>query len=198
MVDRLPPGPAERIDRSKALEFTFAGRGVSAFEGDSIGAALFASGVRIFTRSFKYHRPRGLLCCAGRCPNCLVSVDGAPNVRACIAPARPGMEVRHQNAWPSLERDALSAAGAFDRLLPVGFYYKTFIHPPGAWRVAAQAIRRVAGLGCIQRGGTPDGYHHEYRSTDVAVVGGGPAGMAAALAAARAGRRVVLVEEQDA
>jgi sarcosine oxidase subunit alpha len=180
------------------ITFTFDERPIEAYEGDTVAAALFAVGVRIFSRSFKYHRPRGLLCCAGRCPNCLMNVDGTPNVRTCVTPARAGMQVRHQNAWPSLDRDALSVIGRIERLLPVGFYYKTFIHPRALWPVYEHVLRNVGGIGVVQRGSRPEGYHHEYRATEVAVIGGGPAGMAAALAAAQAGCRVVLVEEQDA
>jgi sarcosine oxidase subunit alpha len=180
------------------LRFTFDGRPYSAREGDSVAAALFAGGVRVFTRSFKYHRPRGLLCCAGRCANCLVNVDGRPNVRACMTPARAGMRVRHQNAWPSLQFDLMAVADHCERWLPVGWYYKAFVRPRAAWPVAAWLIRHAAGLGVVQRGSPPADYRHEYRTTDVAVVGGGPAGLAAARAAARAGRRVTLVDEQDA
>lgn len=200
------PAPARLLDRParargrgrREVRFRFEGRQITAFEGDSVAAALYAAGVRIFTRSFKYHRPRGLLCCAGRCPNCMMNVDGAPNVRTCVTSVREGMQVRHQNAWPGLERDALSAIGSMERLLPVGFYYKTFIRPRSLWPLYERVLRKFGGLGVVQRGSRPAGYHHEYRSTDVAVVGGGPAGMAAALAAARSGCRVTLVDEQEA
>ncbi len=190
------PGHADGDGRE--ITIFFDGRPVAAREGDSVAAALYAAGTRIFTRSFKYHRPRGLLCGAGRCPNCLMNVDGAPNVRSCVTPARDGMQVRHQNAWPSLEIDALAVLGRMERLLPVGFYYKTFIHPRALWPVYERILRQVGGLGVIERGSRPEGYHHEYRSTEVAVVGGGPAGMSAALAAAGTGCRVTLVEEEEA
>ena len=98
---RLGPRDSERIDRSKAVSFTFAGWKVTGFEGDSVASAAFAAGKRVFSRSFKYHRPRGLMCCAGQCPNCLVQVDGAPGVRACTEPLREGMKVEHMNASPS-------------------------------------------------------------------------------------------------
>src|SRR5207245_1406966 len=105
---RLPPQPNERIDRSAELTFSFEGKAVSAFAGDTIGSALYAGGRRIFSRSFKYHRPRGLLCCSGGCANCLMEVDGVPNVRVCVEPARAGAQVRAQNVRGSLERDLLS------------------------------------------------------------------------------------------
>jgi sarcosine oxidase subunit alpha len=186
-----PDGPRRRIT------FRFEETVVEALEGDSIAAALFAAGRRTFSRSFKYHRPRGLLCCAGRCPNCLMNVDGEPNVRTCTTPVRENAVVRAQNAWPSLDSDALSGIGLLDRFLPVGFYYKTFIHPRSAWPVYEHFLRHVGGVGVIDPSGKPEGYHHEYRSTGVAVVGGGAAGLCAALAAARLGARVTLIETQD-
>ncbi len=196
-TDRLPSHPAQRTDRSRRLAFTFAGRPVAGFAGDTIGAALYASGVRIFSRSFKYHRPRGLLCCAGRCPNCLVNVDGVPNVRACTEPVREGMRVRSQHAWPSVERDVFAVFDRLHRLLPVGFYYKTFIHPRRLWPAYEYVLKRLAGLGEIDCPDEPPGdYEREYLFADVAVVGGGAAGMAAALEAAGAGARVVLVEAE--
>jgi sarcosine oxidase subunit alpha len=179
------------------VELHFDGRPVQAHEGDTIASALYAAGTRTFSRSFKYHRPRGLLCVAGRCPNCLVTVDGVPNVRACTEPVKQGMSVRHQNAWPSLDHDLLSIFDRLDRLMPVGFYYKMFHRPKLLWRLVQPIIRRVAGLGALDIGSVSDGrYHHQYRHTDVAVVGGGPAGMSAALAAASAGANVTLIDDQ--
>src|SRR5207248_7533448 len=107
-MSRLPQQPGERINRQNVLRFTFDGKPVEAFEGDTIASALFAAGQRTFSRSFKYHRRRGLLCCAGQCPNCLVAVDGAPGVRACTEPAREGMRVEHMNATPSLDFDLMA------------------------------------------------------------------------------------------
>ena len=178
----------------------FNGQPTAAHPGDTVASALYRAGQRIFSRSFKYHRPRGLLCGAGRCPNCLVNVDGTPNVRACTEPVRAGMQVRHQNAYPSLERDWLAVAERFDWLLPVGFYYKTFTHPT-VWRLVEPLIRRVAGLGEVadQAPAASDGapeYEHLYIHTDVAVIGGGPAGIEAAIAAAQQGRGVTLVDDQ--
>ena len=110
---RLPPQPNERIDRSAELTFSFEGKAVSAFAGDTIGSALYAAGRRVFSRSFKYHRPRGLVCCSGHCPNCMMTVDGVPNVRVCVEPVREGAKVRAQNVLGSLDRDLLSVV---DRL----------------------------------------------------------------------------------
>ncbi|MEE9198887.1 MAG: FAD-dependent oxidoreductase, partial [Dehalococcoidia bacterium] len=165
--------------------------------GDTIASALYAAGVRIFNRSFKYHRPRGLLCVSGRCPNCMMNVDGVPNVRTCVLPAAEGVRVRHQNAWPSLEHDALSILERFDRLMPVGFYYKTLIKPKATWHLAEPVIRRIAGLGRVDTSHVPEGeYEHLHLFTDVAVVGGGPAGCTAALEAAKHGLRVTLIDDQ--
>ncbi len=156
-----------------------------------------AAGVSVFSRGFKYHRPRGLLCVAGRCPNCLVTVDDVPNVRACTEQVRPGMKVSHQNAWPSLQRDFLSVLDYFHWLMPVGFYYKALHRPKWLWRFSQKIIRRVAGLGKIDIDAEPEThYHHRNLHADVAVIGGGPAGMSAALAAAERGAHVVLIDDQ--
>src|SRR5712692_10997478 len=138
---RLPDHPAQFVDRSRRVTLRFLDTPIEAYEGETIAAALYASGQRIFSRSFKYHRPRGLLCVAGRCPNCLMNVDGVPNVRVCVEPARNGAQVRSQNAFPSIERDLLNVFDKVDRLLPVGFYYKTFIRPRRLWPVYERVLR---------------------------------------------------------
>jgi len=153
--------------------------------------------VSILSRGFKYHRPRGFLCGAGRCPNCLVNVDGVPNVRACTQPVRQAMNVRHQNAWPSLNLDFLSVLDRLQWLMPVGFYYKAFHRPKFLWGLAQRVIRQVGGLGTIDIDADPvTNYRHRYHHSDVAVVGGGPAGLAAALAVAEQGVGVTLVDDQ--
>ena len=196
-IPRLAPQATELIDRSVTVEFQFDGRTVRAHEGDTIAAALHAAGVSTISRSFKYHRSRGLLCGAGRCPNCLVSVDGVPNVRACTQRVREGMKVRHQNAWPSLKHDFLSILDRLHWLMPVGFYYKAFHRPKALWPLAQRVIRRIGGLGTIDINAAPEtDYHHRYHHADVAVVGGGPAGLSAALAAADRGARVTLIDDQ--
>lgn len=194
---RLPAGPAERIDRAASISFSFDGATRKGLAGDTIASALSAAGVRVLTRSFKYHRPRAVLCCAGRCPNCLVQVDGIPNVRACMEPLREGQVVRHQNAWPSLAFDILSILDRFDRFLPVGFYYKVFHRPRVLWPLFASVLRKAAGLGRIDTKASPDLHaatRHLHR--DVAVIGGGPAGCLAALEAAGAGASVLLIDDQ--
>ena len=162
-----------------------------------MASALYAAGVRTFTRSFKYHRPRGLMCVSGSCPNCLMNVDGVPSVRTCTEPLREGIAVRHQNAWPSLKLDLLSIFDRLDKFLPVGFYYKMFIRPRFLWRMVSPWIRRFAGLGKLDVDNPPGShYEHVHQYADVAVVGGGPAGLSAAAEAGRAGLRVTLIDDQ--
>lgn len=176
--------------------FAFDGRPIEVQPGDTVASALYRAGRRVFTRSFKYHRPRGLLCAAGRCPNCMVNVDGVPNVRACMTPAAEGMIVKHQNAWPSLETDVLSLSQHFDFLMPAGWYYKVF-RSRAMWHMVESPIRAVAGLG--EAPGVDDitgEYEHAWWHADVAVVGGGPSGMTAALDHASRGASVVLIDDQ--
>lgn len=197
-MTRLPEQPGERIDRDQRVRFTFDGRTVQAYEGDTIGSALFAAGQRTFSRSFKYHRRRGLLCCAGQCANCLVAVDGAPGARACTEPVREGMRVEHINARPSLDFDAMRATdlvgGPFT---PPGFYYKTFIRPRRLWPLYEKVLRNAAGLGVLRKSQPEREWRTEYRRrhADVLVVGGGLAGIAAAATAAALGADVVLADE---
>ncbi len=197
--ERLSRGEHEIVDRNVVIGFKFEGKQIAAHDGDTIGSALAAAGVEILSRSFKYHRPRGLLCVAGNCPNCLMRVDGVPNVRSCTMEVRAGMRVSRQNAWPSVDHDYGSLLDRMDRFLPVGFYYKVFYRPKVLWKIMRFLIRHIAGLGRIDisSDGGPT-YSHRNVHTDVAVVGGGPAGMAAALAAAAAGLDVTLIDDQSA
>ena len=197
-MSRLPQRDGERIDREREVFFTFDGKRVIGLEGDTIGSALFASGRRTFSRSFKYHRPRGLLCCAGQCPNCLVQVDGAPGVRACTEPVREGMKVEHMNASPSLDFDVMRATDKVGTVFtPPGFYYKTFIRPRRLWPLYEKVLRHAAGLGKLRKSQREREWRTEYRRrhADVLVVGGGAAGLSAAIAAAELGADVVLCDE---
>src|SRR5436190_20816847 len=146
-----PAAPA-----SSAITFRFENTAITAAPGQSIAAALYAAGVRVFSRSFKYHRPRGLFCVAGECPNCLMEVDGQPNVRTCVELAQPGQSVRHQNAWPGLEFDALRLFDRLDRLLPVGFYYKRFHKPRWLWPIFEHTVRHLAGNGRVNVDALPE------------------------------------------
>ncbi|MEA2419097.1 MAG: sarcosine oxidase, subunit alpha, partial [Thermoleophilaceae bacterium] len=197
-MTRLPESDGQRIDRGREVSFTFDGKPATGLEGDTIGSALFAGGRRVFSRSFKYHRPRGLLCCAGQCPNCLVAVDGAPGVRACTEPLREGMKVEHMNASPSLEFDVMRATDKFGGpFTPPGFYYKTFIRPRRFWPLYEKVLRHAAGLGRIAKSQPEREWQTDYRRrhADVLVVGGGAAGLHAAIAAAELGADVVLCDE---
>jgi sarcosine oxidase subunit alpha len=197
-ASRLPRQPDERISRAKVISFSFDGRTVEAQEGDTVGSALHASGRRTLSRSFKYHRPRGLMCCAGQCPNCLVEVDGSPGVRACTETVREGMRVVSQNRLPSLDFDVMRivdiAGGPFT---PPGFYYKTFMWPRPAWPLYEKMLRHVAGLGRLRSKQREREWRTEYRRrhADVLVVGGGPSGLAAAIAAAEGGADTVLADD---
>ena len=182
---------------SEPIEFEFDGHRVRAEAGQSVAGALHSVGEHIISRSFKYHRPRGLLCMSGRCPNCLCTVDGTPNVRICTQAAKPGMVVESQNAWPSVKFDLLRIFDKLHRLMPVGFYYKRMYKPRWMWPVWEKFIRRIAGLGKLDREHGADGvYDKQNLFTDVAVIGGGLAGLNVALAAAEAGASVTLIDEQ--
>src|SRR5688500_3395870 len=171
-------------------------RRITVEDGDTIASALYRAGVRTFSRSLKYHRRRGLFCGTGECPNCLVTVDGVPGVRSCVTPARDGMRVRREGGWPSVERDVLSVIDRLHALLPVGFYYKTFIRPRWMWSIADRAIRRSVGLGRLPAG--PAGaVTSRHLHCDVLVVGGGESGRAAAVSAAGRGERTVLCDEGE-
>jgi sarcosine oxidase subunit alpha len=196
-MSRLPQQPGERISRTSTVRFDFDGRSFEAYEGDTIASALYAAGRRTFSRSFKYHRPRGEMCACGQCPNSLVAVDGRPGVRACGEPVRDGMAVTHQNAWPSLGFDVMRATDFSGPLTPPGFYYKTFIRPRRLWPVYEKVLRHAAGLGVLRKAQPDREWRTEYRRRhcDVLVIGGGIAGLAAAARAAELGADVVLCDE---
>jgi sarcosine oxidase, subunit alpha len=183
------------LDRSKTISFQFNGQNFQGFQGDTIASALAANNYRLLSRSFKYHRPRGILSMSGQDSNTLVQVGDEPNVRADTRAIEEGMQVQAQNVIGSLERDYGSLIGLIGRFLPVGFYYKAFYRPKGAWRYWEKLIRRMAGLGKIDLNSRSEYSDKQYRFTELTVIGGGPAGMLAALEAAENGLKVVLVEE---
>ena len=199
MSFRAPAGG--RIDRTRRLRFTFDGRTYDAFPGDTLASALLANGVHLVGRSFKYHRPRGILAAGSEEPNALVTVirDRArhtPNLRATQIELYDGLNAVSQNRWPSLGCDVGRINDWLSPFFPAGFYYKTFMWPKKAWKSLYEPIiRRAAGLGVAPAEPDPDRYAQRYAHCDVLVVGGGPAGIAAALAAADSGGRVILCDE---
>ncbi len=191
-----------RLTPAKTARFTFDGKTFDALEGDTVASALLANGVHLVGRSFKYHRPRGILSAGPEEPNALIDVsrDAArrqPNVRAPVQEVFDGMKVSSQNRWPSLAFDIGGVNNLMSPFFAAGFYYKTFMWPKAAWeKVYEPFIRKAAGLGVAPTEEDPDHYASRYAYCDVLVAGGGVAGLSAALAAAEAGARVILCDEQ--
>ncbi|WP_170332789.1 sarcosine oxidase subunit alpha family protein [Ruegeria arenilitoris] len=190
------------IDRSKPVPFVFDGISYSGFEGDTLASALLANEQRLMGRSFKYHRPRGVLTAGSEEPNALMTVGSGPtqepNVRATMQEIYPGLEARSQNRWPSLNFDLLSLNDLAAPFLGAGFYYKTFMWPKSFWeKVYEPAIRRAAGLGALSGRDNTDKYESAYAFCDLLVIGAGPAGLMAALTAGRAGADVILADESN-
>ncbi len=193
---RLGPQPGEEIDRERSFTFRWNGAAVPAYAGDTIASALAASGLRVFSRSYKYHRPRGLLTASYHDPGCFFQVGDEPNVRGAHRLAEPGMDVRSQNTWPSLGFDVKAVNQLAGRFLGPGFYYKTFIKPQRLWPLYERVLQRFVHAGKVSPDTPRAAVDKRYAHPDVLVAGGGPAGMAAAVAAAQAGARVMLVEEE--
>ena len=196
---RLPAGG--RIDRRTRLAFTFNGKRYEGHEGDTLASALLANGVSLVARSWKYHRPRGIVASGVEEPNAIVQLEtGAstvPNARATELTLYDGLVANSVNAWPSVEFDLMAVAGLFARFMPAGFYYKTFMWPKSFWMKYERLIRKASGLGTVPTAPDPDHYDKMNAHCDVLVVGGGPAGLAAAWAAGKAGARVILADEQS-
>ncbi len=196
---RLDAGGA--IDRGAKVSFRFDGKRLTGFAGDTLASALLANGVRLVGRSFKYHRPRGILSAGSEEPNALVELRGGawrePNTRATMVELFEGLEARSQNRFPSLEFDLLAVNGLLAPVFAAGFYYKTFMWPASLWeKLYEPAIRRAAGLGRASRLPDPDRYEKATAFCDVLVVGAGAEGVAAAQAAAADGKRVILCDER--
>lgn len=188
------------IDRSAPVPFSFDGHQYQGFAGDTLASALMANGVRLMGRSFKYHRPRGVLTAGSEEPNALMQVDQGgqttPNVRATVQELYEGLTARSQNRFPSLVYDVAAVNDLLSPFLSAGFYYKTFMWPRAFWeKVYEPLIRRAAGLGALSERADTDDYEKAWAFCDVLVIGAGPAGLSAALAAGRAGAEVILADE---
>nr|WP_298681749.1 2Fe-2S iron-sulfur cluster-binding protein [uncultured Dongia sp.] len=199
-INRLPEPFGRLINRDETVSFDFEGRTITGFKGDTIASALCANDQWMISRSFKYHRPRGVLTMAGQDANTLVQLPQEPNCLADKYPAANGLKVKAQNYFGSFDSDMARVVELVHRFLPVGFYYKTFNEKRNSWKFWEPIVRAMTGLGAIDP--TADFhesyYDKQYLFADVAVIGGGPAGLAAARAAAEAGAEVILIEENAA
>ncbi|PCI52801.1 MAG: sarcosine oxidase subunit alpha [Alphaproteobacteria bacterium] len=186
-----------RVNPDKLISFSFDGKNYYGYEGDTLASALMANGVRIVGRSFKYHRPRGIFSAGAEEPNAIVQIGQAPyeepNVLATTVNIFDGMMARSVNTWPNAAHDLLAIFGLAKPFFVSGFYYKVFKWP--SWKFWSPMVRWMAGLGTIPKMSDPDDYDYSHAHTDILIVGAGPAGLAAALANARSGKRVMLVDQ---
>ena len=201
MSTRLSKG-GRLIDRSKSVEFTFDGKRLNGYEGDTLASALLANNQRLVGRSFKYHRPRGIVASGPEEPNALVGLGAGskfePNQRATTTELFAGLHSKSQNAWPSLEFDIGGINRIMSRVFPAGFYYKTFIFPRFAWKhIFEPFIRKAAGLGSAPTEKDADKYEYFYAHVDVLIIGGGSSGLAAALEVGRSGAKVLVLEQKS-
>ena len=191
---RIREHPILKFERGKPVSITFNGREIKAHEGEPVAAALVAAGVDVLTRSFKYHRPRGFFCAIGKCSSCVLRINGIPNVKACVTQVEEGMKVETQRGFPSTNHDLLSL---FDKVpIPAGFYWHKFTNRL-SWSVARPFIRSIVGITKLTEV-RPDAktfLPSESREVDLAIVGGGPAGISAALYASRFGAKVALIDD---
>ncbi|WP_320040029.1 2Fe-2S iron-sulfur cluster-binding protein [uncultured Desulfobacter sp.] len=195
MTNRLNQLPTLKIDSGQKIPFTYKGKKMYGVQGDTVATALYANGVRIYARSLKYHRPRGFYSMDGECSNTMMEVNGVPNVRTETTLLKPNMVVLEQNVKGSAEFDMMGFMDKMDWAMPAGFYYDVMHKPAKIWPVAMKQIRKAAGIGTLSPDYEMPGQYDEiYPNCDVCVIGGGPAGMTAALAAAEKGGRVILME----
>ncbi|MDR0563946.1 MAG: (2Fe-2S)-binding protein [Azoarcus sp.] len=195
-VSRLPKPWGQRIDRTRPVRFSFEGKHYTGFTGDTLASALMANGRHLMSRSFKYHRARGPMTLAGHDVNTMVQLPEEANVLADLTPIAEGLSVMGQNYSGSLDHDRDAILGHFSRFMPVGFYYRAFFKPAGMWKYWEPFIRKKAGLGQLDVSFKPTYHDKAYLFADVAVIGSGPAGLSSALAAAEAGARVLLIEQE--
>ncbi len=195
---RLESHPIVDFKRGKEVTIYFNGQPVKAYEGETIAAALYAAGVRVFSRSFRFHRPRGFFCAIGKCSQCMMEVDGVPNIRTCKVYVRDGMQIRTQNAKPDAENDYFAIIDKLiDRFFPHGSHYKKFNSPRLLREFMTKQMRKMAGFGNVPRNVPDVNTEYEVMEADVAVIGGGPGGLSAAIHAAKYGAKVVLLDENN-
>ncbi len=200
-TNRLSSGG--RIDRSKPLTFTFNNKQYKGFQGDTLASAILANGIDVVGRSFKYSRPRGVIASGAEEPNAVLQLGATegtqvPNVRATQQELFDGLVCRSTNGWPSVNSDVMGLLGKVGgKLMPPGFYYKTFMYPKSLWNTYESMIRKAAGLGRSPLENDPDIYDTINQHCDLLVVGAGPAGLSAALVAARSGARIIVADEQN-
>ena len=201
MSQRFRTAQGGRVDREREIQFTFNGKSYTGLAGDTLCSALLANGVHMIGRSWKYHRPRGVMSAGSEEPNAIFQVEKGnrtiPNARGTQVELYDQLDASSVNCWPSLDLDLLSINSKFSRLMPAGFYYKTFMWPQSMWMKYEHFIRKASGLGESPRELDPDRYEHTHAHCDVLVGGGGVAGLSAALAAGRAGARVIIADEQS-
>ena len=194
-MKRLENLPTLRINTGQAIDFKYRKKKLQGFSGDTVATALYANGIRIFSRSLKYHRPRGLYSLDGESSNTCMRVNGIPNVCTENTLLADGMHLEAQNVSGSPEMDLKGFIDKLDWAMPAGFYYRSMHKPARIWPIALKQVRKAAGLGKISPDFQMTGKYDEiYPAADVCVIGGGPAGMSAALAAAGQGLRVILLE----
>jgi len=201
MSQRYRTAEGGRIDRDRVINFSFNGKSYTGQSGDTLASALLANGVHMVGRSWKYHRPRGIMSAGAEEPNAIFQLEKGqytiPNARATQVELYEGLDASSVNCWPSLDFDLMSINSKFSRMMPAGFYYKTFMWPKFMWMKYEHIIRKASGLGKSPELPDPDRYENRHAHCDLLVVGGGVAGLAAALAAGRTGARVILVDEQS-
>ena len=197
-INRLSEGG--KIDRSQVLKFTFNGQTYSGYQGDTLASALIANGVNIVGRSFKYHRPRGIIGSGAEEPNAIFQIGTGASTEAGIRGTQielyDGLIATSEKGWPSLSFDIAIINDWLSKLFGAGFYYKTFMYPAKFWKLYEYFLRRMAGLGKAPKEPDPDHYSHQNIHCDVLVVGAGPAGIMAALAAGKSGAKVIIADEQ--
>ena len=189
------------INRNKKISFKFNGKKLFGFEGDTLASALIANGIHLTSRSFKYHRPRGIFSSGAEEPNAYLQINvdkfEEPNVAAPLIEIFNGLEVKSSNCWPSVNFDLGAINNILSPIFIAGFYYKTFMHPRRMWPFYEKLIRKAAGMGVASRLPDPDQYEHANDFCDVLIVGSGPAGIAAAKEAAEKKLDVILVEQDN-